>query len=57
MLILRYAACFAAYWLVMVLSHRSRFWFRLLPHAGVYAYNDNYREYVQWHKRTGGRLQ
>jgi hypothetical protein len=52
MTILRYAACYAAYVLMLRIDHESRLWFWLLPYAGEYAFNDggyhgfarNYRE-------------
>jgi hypothetical protein len=47
MMALRYVACLAAYWMVMVLSHRSKLWFRLLPYAGEYAYCDGYRDFAE----------
>lgn len=47
MMALRYIGCFAAYCLVMILYHRSKLWFRLLPYAGEYAYCDGYRDFAE----------
>lgn len=49
---LEWVLCWLAYRLVLVLPHTSKAFFKLLPHAGIYAYSeDGYEEYRE--RRTG----
>ena len=44
---LRYALCWAAYWVFMIAPFDGRAWWWLLPYAGAYGYSDGFRDFAE----------